>query len=206
MSVSSFLEPVLRRVQFRKHVPRTPLRSFLSEVSLLSDRDIEKLIKADLLNIKPYNPDSLNPSSIDLCLGSVLTIYTPQMITLGKSSPEAIDIEIGSSGYILKPGEFILATTKEEVCIPNGYQGVIETKGNVARAGVQVHSNDGHIDPGFSGHITLEIWNLHPSRVTLKLIPGTPVCQLFIGKLSSACNSPYHGKYLNQVKPTVHYP
>jgi dCTP deaminase len=209
MSVNISLEPADQPVEEdnkRDDLHNTGLSSFLSEVSLLSDRDIELLIKSELLRIEPFIPGSLNPSSIDLRLGSVLTKYYPQEITLGQCNPDTSEIDIIGSNYRLKPGEFILGTTQEKVSIPDGYQGVIETKGNVARAGVQVHSNDGHIDPGFCGHITLEIVNLHKTDVSINLVPGTPICQLFIGKLTSYCKATYNGKYMNQVKPTAYFP
>lgn len=212
MFANALLEPLIQRARkFNIRArsddsPQIGLSSLLTIASLLSDSDIQKLVKSGILKIEPYTACFLNPSSIDLCLGSILTKYSPQTITISQSNPEACEIDISGSSYILKPGEFILGTTKEKVSIPNEYQGVIETKGNIARAGIQVHSNDGHIDPGFCGHITLEIVNLHESNVSIELIPGIPICQLFIGKLSSPCNLPYKGKYLNQVKPTIFHP
>jgi dCTP deaminase len=189
------------------------LLPILSKGCLLSDHDIIKLIDEKLLIIDPYNPLSLNPSSIDLSLGSSLVKYIPQTIKIGVTNCKSYEIDITHSNYILRPGEFILGTTKEKVSIPNGYQGFIETKGNTARAGllirgkhIQVHNNDAHIDPGFCGHITLEIKNMNENDVCIELVQGLPICQLFICKLSSICDSPYKGKYLNQVKPTVYYP
>jgi dCTP deaminase len=209
MSMSTFLEPLIQRVRGTNNQDlssRKTLSLSMSEASLLSDHDIKRLIKSELLKIEPYSPCFLNSSSIDLCLGSIITKYAPQKITIGQSNPEAYEIDISDSSYVLEPGEFVLGTTKEKVYIPDGYLGVIETKGNIARAGMQVHSNDGHIDPGFCGHITLEIVNLHKDGVRIELVPGTRFCQLFIGKLSSSCDSLYKGKYLSQVNPTIHYP
>ena len=190
------------------------LSSLLAEVSLLSDHDIKKLIEEGKLQIDPYDPGSINPISIDLRLGSVLVQYPSQTIKIGKNKPLSCEQDITGSTYILHPGEFILGTTKERVCIPNGYLGVIETKGDIARAGIQVnnsakiqvHNNDGHIDPGFCGHITLEIKNMNSNEVCVELVPDVLICQLFIGKLSSLCDSPYNGKYLNQIKPTTYCP
>lgn len=179
---------------------------FLAKVSLLSDRDIKQLIADEELQIDPYDSNSINPTSIDLRLGSILVQYPSQTIKIGIDKPRGDEIDIAGSPYILRPGEFILGTTQEKVCIPVGYQGVIETKGNIARAGIRVHNNDGHIDPGFCGHITLEIKNMNNNDVRIELVPGTPICQLFIGKLSSPCESPYNGKYLHQVKPTTYRP
>ncbi len=179
---------------------------FLAEVSLLSDCDIKLLLAKGTLKIDPFDTASINPTSVDLRLGSTLVRYPSQTIRIGVAKPKCHEIDITGSTYLLHPGEFILGTTQEKVCIPNDYQGVIETKGSIARAGIQVHNNDGHIDPGFCGHITLEIKNMNEKDVFIELIPGTPICQLFIGKLSSPCESPYNGKYLHQVKPTAYHP
>ena len=102
---------------------------------------------------------------------------------------------------MLSPGEFILGTTIEEVSISAKFAGRIETKGSIARAGIQVHNSDGHIDPGFRGHITLEITNMQ-RNTSIKLIPGIYVCQLFVYQLSSPTDRPYKGKYFGQDKPT----
>ena len=178
----------------------------LTETSLLSDHDIKELIKDGKLYIEPYESAAINQASIDLRLGSILVQYPPQTIKIGVDRPQSREIDISNSSYVLHPGEFVLGTTKEEVYIPNGYQGVIETKGGIARAGLWVHNNDGHIDAGFRGHITLEIVNMHRDNVFIELAPDTLICQLFIGKLSSSCDSLYNGKYLNQAKPTTYYP
>src|SRR5439155_15082481 len=146
----------------------------LAEVSLLSNRDIKELIEDGKLQIDPYDPKFVNPTSIDLRLGSVLVQYPPQTIKIGVDKPISHEIDITEASYILHSGEFILGTTKEKVYIPNGYQGVIETKGNLARAGIQVHNNDGHIDPGFCGHITLEITNMNENDVRIELVPDIP--------------------------------
>jgi dCTP deaminase len=178
----------------------------MSETSALSDTDIKKLVEENRLQIRELEYSAIGPASIDLRLGSTLIKYPPQTIAIGTDHPQGHEIDITGSSYKLCPGEFILGMTKERVSIPNGYLGVIETKGNIARAGIQVHSNDGHIDPGFSGNITLEIVNLHEEDVYIELVPDTFICQLFIGKLSSVNATTYKGKYLHQKKPTTYRP
>ena len=182
------------------------LKNLMSDKYLLSNHSIRKLIERKVLQIEPFDDTQVSPTSIDLRLGSVLVKYSPQTIRIGGNKPQSYEINISQSSYKLAPGEFVLGMTKEKVYIPNGYQGVIETKGNIARAGLSVHNNDGHIDPGFHGHITLEIVNMHNTDVYIDLIQETFICQLFIGTLSEACDTTYHGKYLNQEKPTVYQP
>lgn len=175
-------------------------------MGLISDRDILRLIRENKLVIEPFTADAIGPTSIDLRLGTTLIQYTPQTIQLGESVPLYKEFEITHSGYLLPPNDFVLGMTFEKVTIPNGYQGFIETKGDIARAGIQIHNNDGHIDPGTKGHITLEISNLNRDGVVINIIPGIFICQLFIFKLSSPSDKPYHGKYSNQTKPTTYLP
>ncbi len=173
-------------------------------MSLLSDRDLKSLLSAGKLVVEPLDKN-INPTSIDLRLGSTLIQYTDPIIRLD-TKPKYKEIDITSEGYLLAPGEFVLGMTKEIVSIPNGYQGFIETKGNIARAGIQVHNGDGHIDPGFSGNITLEICNMHRNGSSILLAPDIYVCQLFVYKLSSECDAPYKGRYSGHRKPTIYIP
>jgi len=107
-------------------------------------------------------------------------------------------------GYCLNPNEFVLGCTKEKIYIPNGYQGFIETKGNVARAGIQIHNADGHVDPGSDHVVTLEIKN--NNTIPIVLFPNILICQLYIHKLTSECEKIYNGKYWGQTKPTKYIP
>ena len=172
---------------------------------ILSDRDLRKLLSDGILGIDPLKDSQIGPTSIDLHLGSVLVQYDTPIIELGRTFPQAVELEIDAvDGYILKPGEFILGCTLESIRMPNGYQGFIETKGNIARAGLQVHNCDGHIDPGTDNIITLELSNIN--SIPIVLFPNILICQLFIHQLSSHCDQVYQGKYLGQTKPTVYRP
>lgn len=99
-----------------------------------------------------------------------------------------------------------ITMAKESIYIPEGYQGSIETKGNIARAGIQIHNGDGHIDPGFYGNITLEISNMHRKNISVQLFSDIYICQLFIHKLSSPGDSLYEGRYSNHTRPTIYLP
>ncbi|WP_052887564.1 dCTP deaminase [Thermogemmatispora carboxidivorans] len=172
---------------------------------ILSDRDLKALLVAGLLVIEPWEEGQLGPTSIDLRLGARLVKYRGSRLELGKAPPASEEIVIDPrQGYELRPGAFILGCTLERVRIPNGYQGFIETKGDVARAGLQVHNGDGHVDPGSDHVLTLEITNLN--SIPVVLYPGLFICQLFIHQLSSPCLREYRGKYFGQQGPTVYQP
>lgn len=171
---------------------------------VLSDHHMKALLQEEELTIRPLPAtEAINANSIDPRLGTILLKYPPQIICLGGVVVEKQEIDMeAAGGYVLAPGEFILGTTQEEVTISRRHTGRIETKGNIARAGIQVHNGDGHIDPGFRGHITLEITNMHREGTYIRLVPGVYICQLFVYLLSSPSNRPYRGKYFGQVKPT----
>lgn len=175
-------------------------------MSPLSDQGILELVKDGALAITPWSPRALGPASIDLQLSRYLVRYPPQEIALGRQPPRVEECEIGPDGFVLEPGAFVLAMTFEHVRIPPTHQAFLETKGDAARAGLQVHSNDGHVDAGTDGHLTLELTNLHRDGVSIRLFEGSFICQLFIWELSSPTSRPYAGKYAHQTRPTPYIP
>jgi dCTP deaminase len=155
------------------------------------------------LGIEPFDESQVGPSSIDLHLGTTLVKYTESVIELGKSSPLFNEISIDpEKGYVLKPNELVLGCTMERVRMPNGYQGFVETKGDIARAGIQVHNMNGHVDPGSDHIITLEISN--NNSIPIVLYPRIRFCQLYVHTLSGQCEKLYHGKYFGQTKPSTY--
>lgn len=119
------------------------------------------------------------------------------------SADEIVEkITIPNEGYMLKPGDFLLGSTIEKVEIPNGYYGFIETKGNIARAGIQAHNADSHIDPGFVGNITLEIKN--NSNHSIIIYPNIKFVQIRFLKSTSESVNPYQGKYQDQEGATIY--
>ena len=65
----------------------------------------------------------------------------------------------------------------------------LEGKSSLGRLGILTHSTAGFIDPGFEGHITLELSNV--STLPVKLWPGMKIGQMCFFKLSSPCENPY---------------
>lgn len=169
---------------------------------ILSDIDILKLIKKGKLVIEP-KVSEVKGVHIDLHLSPKILKYKGPVGNLKDTNTFKVhESTIPTNGYELKPKEFILGSTIEKVSIPNGFFGFVETKGNIARAGIQAHNTDGHIDPGFNGDITLEITN-NSSR-SIIIYSGIPFVQLFIFKVTSKCIHSYNGKYQNQRGPTVY--
>jgi len=107
--------------------------------------------------------------------------------------------------FILHPGEFVLASTYEVVTLPDDVAARLEGKSSLGRLGLLTHSTAGFIDPGFSGHVTLELSNM--ATLPIKLWPGMKIGQLCLFRLSSPAEHPYgsavHGsRYQGQRGPT----
>ena len=145
------------------------------------------------------NPNMINPASINLCLGnSFLTIHGNEPITLGEKVKYYETVVANDGGFILEPGKFCLATTKEGVVMFPDCAAFVQGRSSIGRIGLTVQ-NAGFVDPGFFGHITLELVNDSPVAIILK--PGYPVAQLVFFDVSKV-KHPYKGKYNGQIEAT----
>src|SRR6266511_3572033 len=129
---------------------------------ILSDKSIRELIDTGRLQVEPFDARMVQPSSIDLRLASQFLVFRNiKKAFLDVRQPvdefmERVEIEAGDP-IILHPSEFVLGSTIEHVSIPTDIVGRLEGRSSLGRLGVVIHSTAGYIDPGFAGHITLEI-------------------------------------------------
>ena len=177
---------------------------------LLSDRDIAAEIKAGRVQVEPFDPKMIQPSSVDVRLDRFFRVFENHKYEVIDPSIEQPDLtrEVAVSPddfFILHPGEFVLASTYEGITLPDDIAGRLEAKSSLGRLGLLTHSTAGFIDPGFSGHITLELSNV--ANLPVKLYPGMKIGQLCLIKLSSAAEHPYGSavygsRYQGQRGPT----
>ena len=178
---------------------------------LLSDGDIKKEIDSGRVKVEPFDPAMLQPSSVDVRLDRFFRVFENHMYSVIDPAAEQPDltraVEIkGSDEFILHPGEFVLASTYEVITLPDDVAGRLEGKSSLGRLGLLTHSTAGFIDPGFSGHITLELSNV--ANLPVKLYPGMKIGQLCLFRLSSPAENPYGSykygsRYQNQRGPTA---
>lgn len=177
---------------------------------ILSDKDIKKYIEEGRIKINP-TPNfevQLGPCSIDLRLGNVMKVF--------KAAPypyidlkRDIDLEnlmdeiVVKEGdpFILQPGAFALAITKEDFSLPADIMGRLDGRSSLGRLGIVVHSTAARFDPGWTGKAVMELGNLGPMPVIL--YEGMRICALTFETLSSPSENPYSEKrkYANQEKP-----
>ena len=177
---------------------------------LLSDRDIKEQISAKRVAIEPFDPAMIQPYSVDVRLDRFFRVFENHKyseIDPSVEQPELTrELEVAADEhFILHPGEFVLASTYEVITLPDDIAGRLEGKSSLGRLGLLTHSTAGFIDPGFSGHITLELSNV--ANLPVKLFPGMKIGQLCLIKLSSPAEHPYGSalygsRYQGQRGPT----
>jgi dCTP deaminase len=169
---------------------------------LLSDRDIRAQIESKRVGVEPFAESMIQPSSVDVRLDKFFRVFENhkyEVIDPALEQPELTREIVAEDGeaFILHPGEFVLASTYEVITLPDDIAGRLEGKSSLGRLGLLTHSTAGFIDPGFSGHITLELSNV--ANLPVKLYPGMKIGQLCLIKLSSAAEHPYgSAQYLNR--------
>ena len=178
---------------------------------LLSDRDIRAEITAGRVAVEPFAESMVQPSSVDVRLDRFFRVFENHKYSVIDPSIEQSELtrEVvvePSEHFILHPGEFVLASTYEIITLPDDIAGRLEGKSSLGRLGLLTHSTAGFIDPGFSGHITLELSNV--ANLPVKLFPGMKIGQLCLIKLSSPAEHPYGSavyasRYQGQRGPTA---
>ena len=183
--------------------------SWESEV-ILSDRSLREAIAAGRLVVDPLDDDAIQPSSIDVRLDNRFRVfYTARVPYIDVKQPmddltELVEVK-PDDAFILHPGEFVLGSTYEVVSLPDDVAARVEGKSSLGRLGLLTHATAGFVDPGFSGHVTLELANV--ATLPIKLYPGMKIGQFCFFRLSSPSEHPYGSekygsRYQGQRGPT----
>jgi dCTP deaminase len=177
---------------------------------LLSDRDIRKEIESARILLEPYDPDMVQPSSVDVRIDRYFRVFENHRYPHIDPAVEQAELTRlvepdGDEPFILHPGEFVLGSTYEVVTLPDDVSARLEGKSSLGRLGLLTHSTAGFIDAGFSGHVTLELSNV--ATLPIKLWPGMKIGQLCFFRLSSPAEAPYGSgaqgsRYQGQRGPT----
>src|SRR5690554_7970567 len=177
---------------------------------IYSDRDLKKLVDEGRLVIEPFDPASVQPSSIDLRVGNQFRVFAnsryPYIDVKERMDDLTELVEVAEDEpFILHPGEFVLGTTLERVALPDDVVGRLEGKSSLGRLGLLIHSTAGYVDPGFNGYLTLELSNV--ANLPITIYPRMRIGQLSIFQMTSPAENPYGSgilgsKYKGQEGPT----
>lgn len=163
---------------------------------MLSDRDIADQLSEGRIVIEPRpDLDQLQPVSIDVTLGPDIRTFDlaiQREVRLGSIPDDLTEPDscrVADGGFRLRPGEFVLAATVEVLTLPDDIAARLEGKSTNGRLGLCVHATAGLIDPGFSGHITLEVSNIGDLVIVLE--EGDLIGQVTFEETSTPCARPY---------------
>jgi dCTP deaminase len=160
--------------------------------------------------LDPLDEAMLQPSSVDVRLDRFFRVFNNTKYTHIDPRQQQDDLTTlveaeGDEPFVLHPGEFVLGSTFEAVTLPDDLAGRLEGKSSLGRLGLLTHSTAGFIDPGFTGHITLELSNV--ANLPITLWPGMKIGQLCLFRLTSPAENPYGSevagsRYQGQRGPT----
>ena len=180
-------------------------------MSVLSDRDIRAAVEAGRVRIDPWDPDCLQPSSVDLHLDREFRVFRNNrypFIDVRQAQPDLTELVsiTDEDPFILHPGEFVLGQTLEWVELPNDIVCRLEGKSSLGRLGLLIHSTAGYVDPGWKGTLTLELSNV--ANLPIALYFGMKIGQISFFGMSSPVERPYGSKelgskYQGQSTPTA---
>lgn len=177
---------------------------------VLSDRTIRRLLQEGRILIDPYDPSLLQPSSVDVRVDRYFRVFhNARYPYIDVREPqedltELVEIEDGQP-FILHPGEFVLGSTLERIRLPDDLVARLEGKSSLGRLGLLIHSTAGFIDPGWDGHVTLELSNV--ANLPITIYYGMKIGQVSFVRLSEPAEAPYGSaglgsKYQGQRGPT----
>ena len=177
---------------------------------VLSDRAIRRLVEDGRIGIEPYDATLMQPSSLDVRVDTLFRVFRnsryPYIDVKAEQEELTELVEVtGDEPFILHPGEFVLGSTLERIRLPDDLVARLEGKSSLGRLGLLIHSTAGFIDPGWDGHVTLELSNV--ANLPIALYPGMKIGQISFLRMTTAADVPYGGpttgsKYQGQRGPT----
>ena len=177
---------------------------------VLSDRTIARLLEEERIIIEPYDESLLQPSSVDVRVDRFFRVFhNARYAYIDVKEPqdeltELVEID-DERPFILHPGEFVLGSTLERIVLPDDLVARLEGKSSLGRLGLLIHSTAGFIDPGWDGHVTLELSNV--ANLPITIYHGMKIGQISFVQLSEPAEKPYGSgelgsKYQGQMGPT----
>ncbi len=178
---------------------------------VLSDRTIRRQLSEGRIEIDPYDDSLLQPSSLDVRVDRFFRVFRNSRYPfIDVKEPmedltELVEIIDDSQPFILHPGEFVLGSTLERITLPDDLVARLEGKSSLGRLGLLIHSTAGFIDPGWDGHVTLELSNV--ANLPITIYYAMKIGQISFVQLTEPAETPYGAnglgsKYQGQAGPT----
>ncbi len=177
---------------------------------VLSDRSIKEELAAGRLVIDPLDPQDIQPASVDVHIDRqfrVFKVSSRPYIDVREPMDDLTDEVLidDDRPFFIHPGEFVLASTREVLTLPDDILAQVEGKSSLGRIGLLIHATAGFVDPGWHGRLTLELSNV--AKMPIALHYGMKIGQLSFMRMSTPVDRPYgsaglRSKYQGQMTPT----
>jgi len=168
---------------------------------ILSDFDLENMIRAKRIVITPFNKEIIRENGVDLRLSDEIGRHNTKVggdFVVDPSDEESVNkayiIEKSKRGHVLKAHEQVLMSTLEYLKMPDNLMGFVELRSTWARHGLMLPPTI--IDAGFEGNITLEVFNASSHGILLR--PGMRFAHIIFAVTLNRVKHDYKGKYLGQ--------
>ncbi len=167
---------------------------------ILSDYDLDNIIRAKRLVIDPFEKDTIRENGVDLRLSDEMAVRNPKLNSESVFDPT--DEKHVKDEYVLSRGDkliipahsMVLMSTKEYLSMPNNLMGFVEIRSTWARHGLSMPPTI--IDAGFKGTVTLEVINNAPHAIMLK--PDMRFAHVIFATTLNEVTNAYKGSYLEQ--------
>src|SRR5213082_2557997 len=178
---------------------------------VLSDATIARLLAEGRIGIDPSDESLLQHSSVDVRVDRFFRVFHNNRYPYidvkreQEGLTELVEVDDGDP-FILHPGEFVLGSTLERVKLPDDLVARLEGKSSLGRLGLLIHSTAGFIDPGWDGHVTLELSNV--ANLPITIYPSMKIGQISFMQMTEPATTPYGSsllgsKYKGQEGPTA---
>lgn len=173
---------------------RCARQRLVQNMAVLGRDEILKRIRQGIIKIEPFAEEQVGPASVDLHIDRKFRVFRsqPHVHHVNEEAnfqdvTELIEIE---DHFLLRPGETVLAITRERVTLPDNLCGWLQGRSRFARLGLMVHITAAFVQPGIDNKQVLEMNNAGP--VTLAIHPGIAICQLIVEEMHG------HGRYVGR--------
>src|SRR3984893_4441036 len=177
---------------------------------VLSDATISRYLGEGRIEIDPYDASLLQPSSVDVRVDRFFRVFHNNRYPFidvkveQEELTELVEVD-GEHPFVLHPGEFVLGSTLERIRLPDDLVARLEGKSRPGRPGLLIHSTAGFIDPGWDGHVTLELSNV--ANLPITIYPEMKIGQISFMQMTEPSANPYGSaglgsKYQGQRGPT----
>ena len=178
---------------------------------VLSDATISRALDDGRIEIDPYDEALLQPSSVDVRVDRFFRVFRNNRYPFidvkveQEELTELVEVE-GEQPFILHPGEFVLGSTLERIRLSDDLVARLDGKSSLGRLGLLIHSTAGFIDPGWDGHVTLELSNV--ANLPITIYPEMKIGQISFMQMTEPATTPYGAaaigsKYKGQKGPTA---